>query len=62
MIHCPLQCEGRHTQWKEQTRQKRTELQALRSCYNGPTPLLQEELKLEEMPPQTYYSDWELGD
>jgi len=31
-------------------------------CQNGPTPLLQEELELEEMPPQTYGPDWEPGD
>jgi len=29
MTHCPLQCEGRRALWKEQTRQKRIELQAL---------------------------------
>ena len=29
MTHCPLRCEGRRALWKEQTRQKRIELQAL---------------------------------
>jgi len=29
MTHCPLRCEGGHTLWKEQTRQKRIELRAL---------------------------------
>jgi len=54
MTHCPLRCEGGCALRKEQTRQKRTELRALRSCQDGPTPLLQEELELEEleeMPP-----------
>jgi len=32
MTCCPLWCEGGHALWKEQTRQKRTELRALRSC------------------------------
>ena len=41
MTHCPLQCEGGRALWKEQTRQKRIELRALRSCRDGPTPLLQ---------------------
>jgi len=36
MTCCPLRCEGGHALWKEQTRQKRTELQALRSCRDGP--------------------------
>jgi len=54
MTRCPLWCEGRHALRKKQTRQKRTELQALQLCRNGPMPLLQEELELEEMPPQTY--------
>jgi len=40
MTHCPLWCEGRRALRKEQTRQKRTELRALRSCQDGPTPLL----------------------
>jgi len=54
MTHCPLWYEGEHALRKEQTRQKRTELRALRSCRNRPMPLLQEELELEEIPPQTY--------
>jgi len=49
MTHCPLQCEGGHALWKEQSCQKRAELRALRSCQDGPTPLLQEELELEEL-------------
>jgi len=32
MTRCPLRCEGGRALWKEQTRQKRTELRALRSC------------------------------
>jgi len=44
MTHCPLRYEGRHALRKEQTRQKRIKLRALRSCRDGPTPLLQEEL------------------
>jgi len=39
MTYCSLQCEGEHALRKEQTRQKRIELQALRSCRDGPTPL-----------------------
>jgi len=62
MTYCPLRCEGGHALRKEQTRQKRTELQALQSCRNRPTPLLQEELELEETPPQMYSPDWESGD
>ena len=31
-------------------------------CHDGPIPLFQEELKLEEMPPQTYSPDLELRD
>jgi len=50
MTCCPLQCEGGCALWKEQTHQKRTELQALQSCQNRPMPLLQEELELEETP------------
>jgi len=62
MTCCLFRCkEGRALQ-KEQTCQKRTELQALRSCCDGPTPLFQEELELEEAPLQTYHPDWELGD
>jgi len=49
MTHCSLRCEGGCALRKEQTRQKRTELRALRSCRDGPTPLLQEELELEEL-------------
>jgi len=62
MTRCPLRCEGERALRKEQTRQKRTELRALRSCRNRPTPLLQEELELEEIPPQTYGPNWEPGD
>jgi len=40
MTHCPLHCEGGRALRKEQIRQKRTELRALRSCRDGPTPLL----------------------
>jgi len=40
MTRCPLRCEGGRALWKEQTRQKRTELRALQSCRDGPTPLL----------------------
>jgi len=40
MTHCPLQCEGGRALRKEQTCHKRIELQALRSCRDGPTPLL----------------------
>jgi len=62
MTRCPLCCEGGRTLWKEQTRQKRIKLQALRSCHDEPTPLLQEELELEEEPLQTHHLSWELGD
>jgi len=62
MIHCPLQCEGGCALWKEQTHQKRTELQALRLCHDRPAPLFQEELELKETPPQTCSPDWGLGD
>jgi len=65
MTHCLLRCEGGRALRKKQTRQKRTELRALRSCRDGPTPLLQEELELEEPeenPPQPYAPDWEPGD
>jgi len=62
MTHCPLCCEEGRALWKEQTRQKRIELRALRSCRDGPTPLLQEELEPEEKPPQTHHSSWELRD
>jgi len=62
MTYCPLRCEGGHALRKEQTRQKRMELRALRSCHNGPIPLLQEESESEEEPPQTHHSSWEPGD
>jgi len=62
MTRCPLRCEEGHTLWKEQTYQKRIELRALRSCCDGPTPLLQEELEPKEEPPQTHHPSWELGD
>jgi len=57
MTCCPLWCERGHTLRKEQTHQKRTELQALRSCRNRPTPLLQKELELEETPLLMYSPD-----
>ena len=62
MTCCLLCCEGGRALWKKQTRQKRIELQALRSCRDGPTPLLQEELEPEEEPPQTHHPSWELRD
>jgi len=62
MTRCPLCCEGGHALQKEQTRQKRIELRALRSCRDRPTPLLQEELEPEEEPPQMHYPSWELRD
>jgi len=62
MTHCSLQCEGGHALWKEQTHQKRIELQALQLCHDRPTPLLQEELNLEETPSQIYNPDWEPRD
>jgi len=62
MTRCPLQCEGGCALRKEQTRQKRIELRALRSCHDGPTPLLQEESESEEESPQTHHPSWELGD
>jgi len=55
MTRCPLWCEGGHTLRKEQICQKRIELQALRSCHNGPTPLLQEESESKEKPPQMHH-------
>jgi len=64
MTHCPLRCEGGCALRKEQTRQKRTELRALRSCRDGPTPLLQKDLEMEELEettPQPYAPDWEPG-
>jgi len=65
MTRCLLWYEGGCALRKKQTHQKRTELRALRSCRDGPTPLLQEELELEEpeeTPPQPYAPDWEPGD
>jgi len=62
MTRCFLRCERGCALRKEQTRQKRIKLRALRSCHDGPTPLLQEELELEEEPLQTYHSSWELRD
>jgi len=62
MTCCPLRCEGGHALQKEQTRQKRIELRALRSCHDGPTPLLQEESESEEESLQTHHLSWELGD
>jgi len=62
MTHCPLRCEGGHALWKEQTCQKRVELRALWLCHDGPTPLFQEELELEESPSQIYHPGWEPGD
>jgi len=65
MTRCPLRYEGGCALWKKQTHRKRTELQAFRSCRDGPTPLLQEELELEELeetPPQPYAPTWEPGD
>ena len=62
MTRCPLWCEGGHALQKEQTRQKRIELQALRSCCDGPTSLLQEESESKEEPPPMYHPSWELGD
>jgi len=62
MTRCPLQCEGGRVLRKEQTRQKRIELRALRSCRDGPTPLLQEESESEEKSPQAHHPSWELRD
>ena len=62
MTHCLPRCERGRTLQKEQTRQKRMELRALRSCHDGPTLLLQEESESEEEPPQTHHPNWELGD
>ena len=62
MTRCPLRCEGGRALRKEQTRQKRIELRALRSCCDGPTPLLQEESESEEEPPQTHHPSWEFRD
>jgi len=62
ITRCPLRYEGGRALQKEQIYQKRIELQALRSCRDGPAPLLQEELDLEETPLQTYSPDWEPRD
>jgi len=62
MTRCPLRCKGGRALWKEQTHQKRIELQALQSCYDGPIPLFQEELELEDIPLPTYCPNWEPGD
>jgi len=62
MIRCPLQYKERCILWKEQTHQKRTELRALQLCHDGPMPLFQKELELEETPSQTYSPDWGLRD
>jgi len=62
MTRCPLRYEGGRALRKEQTRQKRIELRALRSCCDGPTPLLQEESESEEESPQMHHPSWELGD
>jgi len=62
MTRCPLWCEGGRTLQKEQTRQKRIELRALRSCRDGPTLLLQEKSESEEEPLQTHHPSWEFGD
>jgi len=62
MTCCLLQCEEERALQKEQTRQMRIELRALRSCHNGPTPLFQEELDLKETPLQMYHPSWEPGD
>jgi len=62
MTRCPLRCEGGRALRKEQTCQKRIELRALRSCHDGPTPLLQEESESEEESPQIHHLSWELGD
>jgi len=65
MTRCLVQCEGGRALQKKQTCQKRTELRALRSCRDGPTPLLQEELKMEELEettPQPHAPNWEPGD
>jgi len=62
MTCCPLWYEGGRALRKEQTCQKRTELRAFLLCCDGPTPLFQEELKLEEVSLQKSCPDWELGD
>ena len=62
MTRCLLCCEEGRALRKEQTRQKRIELRALRSCCDGPAPLLQEESEFKEEPPQMHHPSWELGD
>jgi len=62
MTSCPLQYEGGCTLQKKQTCQKRIELRALQLYYDGPPPLFQEELDLEETPLQMYSPNWELGE
>jgi len=62
MTRCPLRCEGERALQKEQTCQKRIKLRALRSCHDGPTPLLQEELEPEEELLQMHHPSWELRD
>ena len=62
MTCCPLQCEGGRALRKKQTCQKSVELRALWLCHDGPTPLFQEELELEESPSQMYHPGWEPGD
>jgi len=58
MTRCPLRCKGERALWKEQTYQKRIELRALRSCHDGPTPLLQEELEPEKECQQLKSNNW----
>jgi len=62
MTRCPLRYERGRTLQKEQICQKRIELRALRSCRDGPTPLLQEESESGEKPPQMHHPSWELRD
>jgi len=62
MTRCPLWCEGGHALWKEQTRQKRIELRALRSCRDGPIPLLQKESESKKEPLLMHCPSWELRD
>ena len=57
MTRCPLWCEGGRAIQKEQTHQKRIELQALQLCRDEPTPLFQEELELEDTSPPMYCPD-----
>jgi len=60
MTCCPLCYEGGCALWKEQTCQKRIELQALRSCCNRPMPLLQEEL-VSQMVTYLVYDELKYG-